>query len=102
MKTHLLSIVSVLVFALCLVIVFGNGRGTAGFSVALPVAGSSFTLDFHTAGWAAVGGFLLVILVLALLLANLIASFLALFRPRRVKAVEAKIPAPPPAPKANS
>lgn len=94
MKTHLLSILSVLVLAAALIVIFTYGHGTVGFGAAMPVAGSSFTISNTTNGAAALGGFGLVILALVLQLITLFASIGALFRPRRTSAAPAKAAAP--------
>ena len=101
MKAHLLSIASVLALAAALVVIFSYGHGTVGFNVALPVAGSSFTIGNTTTGWTALGGFALIVLAFVLLLLTFFASIAALFRPRRAPAQPAKAAEPVPAPEAT-
>lgn len=58
-------------------------NGSAGFSVAHPVAGSKFSLDVAVTGWPALGGLTLTVLGFALLLVCAVLSIVDLATARR-------------------
>ena len=68
MKSDRPMILSVVLLAAGLGILFGYCHGTAGLSAAIPVSGASFNLCITTTGPGALGGFALTVLGVLLLL----------------------------------
>jgi hypothetical protein len=70
-----------LAFGITWIVSFWNG--SAGFSLAHPVAGSKFSLDIAVTGWPALGGFTLTVLGAAQLLICAVLSIVDLATARR-------------------
>jgi hypothetical protein len=68
-------IVSILLLASGLGLVFGYGNGTAGFNAAYPVSAASLQLAITTTGPAALGGLILTVLGLLTMAWALICAF---------------------------
>ena len=80
MKPDRPLILSVILLAAGLGIVFGYCHGTVGLNVAIPVSGASFILCTTTTGPGALGGFALTVLGVLLLIWALICSIIGEIR----------------------
>jgi hypothetical protein len=81
MKPDRPLIVSVILLAAGLGIIFGYCHGTVGLNVAVPVSGASFILCTTTTGPGALGGFALTVLGVLLLIWALICAIIGQIRP---------------------
>ena len=81
MKPDRPLILSVIMLAAGLGIIFGYCHGTVGLNVAVPVSGASFILCTTTTGPGALGGFALTVLGVLLLIWALICAIIGQIRP---------------------
>jgi hypothetical protein len=81
MKPDRPLILSVILLAAGLGIIFGYCHGTVGLNVAIPVSGASFILCTTTTGPGALGGFVLTVLGVFLLVWALICAVIGQIRP---------------------
>jgi hypothetical protein len=81
MKPDRPLILSVILLAAGLGIIFGYCHGTVGLNVAIPVSGASFILCTTTTGPGALGGFALTVLGVLLRSWALICAIIGQFRP---------------------
>ena len=80
MKPDRPLIVSVLLLAAGLGLIFGYCHGTVGLNAAIPVSGASFNLCTATTGPGALGGFALTVLGLLLLIWALVCAIMGQIR----------------------
>ena len=80
MKPDRPLIVSVLLLAAGLGLIFGYCHGTVGLNAAIPVSGASFNLCTTTTGPGALGGFALTVLGLLLLIWALVCAIMGQIR----------------------
>jgi hypothetical protein len=69
-------IISILLLAAGLGLIFGYCTGTAGFNAAYPFAGANLQLAITTTGPAAIGGLVLTVLGLLMMIWALICAFI--------------------------
>jgi hypothetical protein len=81
MKPDRPLILSVIMLASGLGIIFGYCHGTVGLNVAIPVSGASFILCTTTTGAGALGGFALALTGVLLLVWALICAIIQQIRP---------------------
>ena len=80
MKPDRPLILSVLLLAAGLGLIFGYCHGSAGLTAALPISGASFNLCTTTTGPGAVGGFALMVLGLLLLIWSWLSAIVSQIR----------------------
>ncbi len=94
-------LLAVLVLGCGLWILFAYCHGTGGLAFALPVSGSSVSLDLKTTGAAVLIGIPLTAIGAVLLLVAIVSALLAQFRrPYRAAKVEEHVSVPPVEPRA--